>query len=169
MEPKDFYKFCPKCGGELKEPELEFAECNKCGFKLFFNVNVGTGVILCNDQNEVLLVLRGHDPGKGQYDLPGGFIQPNETLSESAARETLEELGIQIKDITFFGSYPNSYLYQDLVLPLIDVFFTATIESGELQAGDDVADFKWVAKDKLLEQDIWSPSGRNILRDFVNH
>ena len=42
----------------------------------------------------VLLIRRGHDPFAGHWAIPGGFCEPKETVSESAARELLEETGI---------------------------------------------------------------------------
>ncbi len=53
--------------------------------------------------NEVLLIKRANSHGSGTWSSPGGHLDFGETLEECAARETMEETGVVIKDISFLG------------------------------------------------------------------
>lgn len=57
---------------------------------------VAVGALVVH-QNKVLLILRGKDPAKGMWAVPGGSVNIGETLQTAAEREVLEETGLQIK------------------------------------------------------------------------
>ncbi len=61
---------------------------------------VGVGGLIFNG-NKILLGLRGKDPGKGKWSIPGGAVAVGETLEEALKREIYEEVGIcvEVKDI----------------------------------------------------------------------
>lgn len=60
-------------------------------------ISIAVDAIVFNDDGLVLVVERGRNPGKGQFALPGGFVEEGETLLEAAIRETLEETGLDLK------------------------------------------------------------------------
>ena len=51
----------------------------------------------------VILVRRKNDPFKGQYALPGGFMEIGETVEQACLRETEEETGIHPKNLMLIG------------------------------------------------------------------
>lgn len=71
----------------------------------------GSGIILLNDKNEVVLILRDNIPSipyPGFYDLPGGHIESDENAEKAVRREIKEELGIDdLGDISFYKSHQN--------------------------------------------------------------
>jgi ADP-ribose pyrophosphatase YjhB (NUDIX family) len=168
MNPKDAYKYCPKCGGKLQPEKENYLTCQSCGFHLFINCSLGIGIIIENENGEILLTKRKIEPGKGSWDIPGGFIQPNETLEEGAKRELREELGIEIEIDKYIGTYPHTYVFQDIAIPMQDIFLRATIVSGVPEPNDDVEDFRYFSKDNLPFELFWSSSMKKALADYLN-
>ena len=64
-------------------------------------------VAILNEKNELLVCRRAKDPAKGTLDLPGGFIDMNETGEEGVAREVLEETGLDVANAD--GGYVFTY------------------------------------------------------------
>lgn len=101
----------------------------------------------------VLLIKRGEDPYKGLWALPGGFIEMDEELAESAARELWEETGIRMRPeaLTEIGAYGG--VKRDPRGRTIGVAFAAPVRKAdhEARAGDDAAEARWFALDDLPE------------------
>jgi 8-oxo-dGTP diphosphatase len=62
-----------------------------------------SGVILPNKNGEILLIHRA-TPRRTQWEIPGGKIEPNEDAAGAAAREALEELGVEVRIVRELGS-----------------------------------------------------------------
>jgi 8-oxo-dGTP diphosphatase len=71
----------------------------------------GSGIIILNDKDEVLLILRDNIPDilyPDFWDIPGGQIEDGENPEQTLRREMMEELGIDdLGDINFFKSYSH--------------------------------------------------------------
>ena len=99
----------------------------------------------------MLVAVRGKEPAIGTYDLPGGFVDMDETAEEAMARELMEETGIDAfgglrggihRPPKYLFSLPNLYLYSGMTLHTLDLFYHLKVESLVPyvdQAGDDVA------------------------------
>ena len=123
--------YCPKCGGlTLKKQNFKKLVCdnNKCLFAFYLNVAAAVAVIIVF-KNNVLLTVRSEEPAKGKWDLPGGFVDKDETLEEAAKREVYEELDITVNSMSYLCSYPNKYLYKGIEYSSIDSFFVCGIDS----------------------------------------
>ncbi len=78
---------------------------------------------------------------KGTLDLPGGFIDMNETGEEGVAREVLEETGLKVQQAVYQFSLPNIYIYSGFPVHTLDMFFLCTVEDiSHFSAMDDVSD-----------------------------
>ena len=105
-------------------------------------IKVGVGVMIVDD-NKILLghrVEKAEDTG-GIYEpdcwtLPGGKQEYEETMVEAAIRECKEEIGVDIKKVDFFCTYPNTYVYKNIEYKTCDVFFTTELPS-EFETIDD--------------------------------
>ena len=99
-------------------------------------------------QNFVLLIERKHEPFKGMWALPGGFLNMDETLEEAALRELQEETGISGVQLTQFHSF--SKVNRDPRHRTITTVFTGFANENTVpEAGDDAANVKWFASDAL--------------------
>jgi ADP-ribose pyrophosphatase YjhB (NUDIX family) len=111
----------------------------------YFNPTLAAAVFLWRrDDGRTLLIRRARDPGKGRLAPPGGFIDAGESAEVAARREIREEVGVEIRRMSFLGSFPNTYPYGGVVYPVVDFFFTAEVVAPErVRALEDVAGFDW--------------------------
>lgn len=166
MEPKDVYKFCPRCGGKLVAKQ-DYLDCSSCGFRFYINPIPCNAVIIENEKNEILLVKRRIEPKAGTWDLPGGFLKPGENYFESARRETKEELHVEIEIKGIVGIYEDTYLFQDILNPTLLTTVAGKIISGNLRADDDVTDYKYFPKEDVLKQELSFIGVRRSLEDYL--
>ena len=108
--------------------------------------SLAADVIILNTASpcpEVLLVRRGRHPCLGQWAFPGGFVTPNETVGQAAARELREETGItgiiptQLFVYSQPGRDPRTWVMSTVHMAIVDRS-TLTV-----QAGDDADDAGW--------------------------
>lgn len=92
---------------------------------------------------KVLLIERKNDPFKGQFALPGGFVDMDETLKEAAVRELFEETGLNIVDLQqlyAFDAIDRDPRGRNLCV----VFYAFTTwQNAEIKAGDDAEKAQW--------------------------
>src|SRR3990167_5169640 len=100
---------CLRCGNKLEKKSSRESSCPKCGYAHYVNPYPTTSVIIENENGEIMLVKRKYNPKKGYWDLPGGFVDLNESGEECSRREIIEELGIKLKKLIYLGSYPDKY------------------------------------------------------------
>lgn len=141
------FKFCPMCGSRNIQTLINGRKwlCPDCSFDLYNNTASAVGIIIHNEENEVLFEVRAKDPRKGYLALPGGFTNADESAEAAAARECMEETGIAIKDLTYVCSFPNDYEYKNIHYKTCDLFFSACLpEKTELKAQEtEVQSFVW--------------------------
>jgi ADP-ribose pyrophosphatase YjhB (NUDIX family) len=166
MNPKDAYKHCLLCGGKLLVKETYF-ECSQCGHHIYNSPAPCNAVIIENNNGEILLVKRKIDPKKGYWDLPGGFIQPNEAFETSVKREIKEELGIEIEVKQIIGVYHDEYLFQNVFQPTLGIVVSAKILNGKLSASDDISSYKFFPKTEVLKQKIAFKSIAQGLENYL--
>jgi len=97
---------------------------------------VGVGVIICNEEGEILVGKRinaqGH--GDGEWSLPGGHVEMMEDLKDTCKREVLEETGLEIKVVGKCESFPYSNdRFLETSRHYITLFFVAEVVGGNLQ------------------------------------
>ena len=116
------------------------------------------GAVIWNARGEALLVKRARQPREGEWSLPGGKVEPGESLQDALTREVREETGLEIAILALVA-----------VLELKDAGhhyelhdFTARHVSGEARAGSDAAEVRWVPPGHLDRYGLWSETRRVI-------
>jgi ADP-ribose pyrophosphatase YjhB (NUDIX family) len=140
----DGWKRCPRCGGPLKI-EGHSAECRECGLTVYANPAPTASALILDDTGRVLLSRRAGDPGKGMWDIPGGFIEEGEEPLETLRREMEEETGLEIEPTEFLGVWMQPY-WDRTVLCLT---WLARPTGGAERAGDDLVELRWFAPSEL--------------------
>lgn len=104
------------------------------------------GGVVRDTSGRVLVIRRAHPPDEGRWSLPGGRLEPSESAAQAAVREVREETGLVVKAsallgrIQIAGQQGSTYLVDDFVCQVV---------GGELRAGGDAADARWVSVDEL--------------------
>lgn len=151
MHPLAQFKFCPKCGSEhFVENNFKSKKCENCGFVYYFNSSSSTIALIINENKELLVATRAHEPSKGTLDLPGGFVDLDETGEEAVIREVKEETHLDVLDVRYLFSIPNRYVYSGFEVHTLDLVYLCKVENTQnLQAEDDVAKLQFIKINEL--------------------
>jgi ADP-ribose pyrophosphatase YjhB (NUDIX family) len=147
------YKFCPRCGNELTRQFLDGRQrlsCtnNSCDFIYYHNPIPAAGAVVIKD-GKILMVRRSVIPKKGWWCLPAGFMEWSEHPTETAVRELKEETGLDVKLKSIFEIYSGQ---DDPRMNAVLILYLASVNGGELMAGDDASEVKFFGFDELPEK-----------------
>lgn len=151
MHPLHQFKFCPKCGSShFVENNFKSKRCETCGFVYYFNPSSSTIAIIINSNDELLVATRAHNPAKGTFDLPGGFVDMNETGEEAVIREVKEETGLHVSQAKYMFSIPNTYVYSGFEVHTLDLVYLCKVDDMQnIKAEDDVASLQFIKISEL--------------------
>ena len=146
MHVLDKFQYCPICGSPHFEiNNIKSKKCKDCGFSYYLNASSATVALIVNEKDELLVVRRKNDPGKDMLDMPGGFVDMDETGEEAMAREVKEETGLEATEVSYQFSYPNTYLYSGFLVHTLDTFFKVKVKDlSHIEAMDDAAAYYWI-------------------------
>jgi 8-oxo-dGTP diphosphatase len=105
------------------------------------------GAIIIDSGGRLLLIRRGHEPGRGLWSVPGGRIEPGESDEQAVIREVREETGLSVRVGRLIGSVRRP-APGGAVFDIRD--YAATVAEGTLTAGDDADDAQWVDRAQML-------------------
>lgn len=130
--PGDVFRYCTKCGAAaVRAVGSKLLRCEACGFELFLNPAASVAGVIVDGQARMVVLVRGREPGKGQWDLPGGFVDPGETAEEALRREVREEVGLEVSAMRYLGSWPNTYEYGGVPYRTLDLGFLCEARGAE--------------------------------------
>jgi 8-oxo-dGTP diphosphatase len=171
MLPIETIKFCMRCGHSVEyveESERIRPVCPRCGWVYYFAPQIAAAAIVTRDDDEnILLVQRGENPGKGLWGLPGGFIEMGETVQDALLREVLEETGYEIETGALVGVW--SYFNEVRKLAGIVLIYATRVVGGTMQIASDSVAAEWLPYENAMEFPLAFESHRSALMEWKNH
>lgn len=153
------HQYCGRCGTRtyLKTDEMVKA-CPDCS--LFAYPRISPAVIAAVIKDNQILLAHGRLFSSKFYSVLSGFVEPGETLEECLHREVKEEVGIEIKNIRYFGSqswpFPHSLM----------IAFTADYDRGEITVNpEEIVEARWFTAANLPAE---IPSSISIARRLID-
>ena len=126
---------------------------------------VGAAVLIVDEQNRLLMMKRSDS---SCWDPPGGATEPGEVVEDAARRETLEETGLQVREMTLFGVFSGPELYYkypngDEVYNVTIVYLSRNV-TGEIYLNGEHTEWGWFPTDEI--PDDLSPPIIPVIEQF---
>ena len=155
------HRFCGRCGAGTERKAGELARvCPRCGLQQF--PRISPAVIVRIERGDQLLLARSPHFAPGVYSTLAGFVEPGESLEETVAREVREEVGVEVRNIRYFGSQPWPFPHS------LMIGFVADWESGEIRPQEgEIEDAGWFELDGLPGLPSRFSIARALLDDFI--
>ena len=131
-----YLEYCSNCGNKNERGHIDGntrSHCVKCKAIHYENPKP-TATLICPKGDSILLGRRAFDPGKGEWGLPGGFLELNETLEEAAIRETSEEACAEVELQGLYSVFSIPHVSQ------VFVIFRAHLVNGDFSPGPESLD-----------------------------
>jgi NAD+ diphosphatase len=152
------HQYCGQCGTATKSVEDERAKvCPQCGLQCF--PRLSPAVIVAVTRDDKILLARAQRFPEGFYSVLAGYVEPGETLEQCVKREILEEVGIEVQNIRYFGSqswpFPHSLM----------IGFTAEYADGRIRPdASEISEAGWFDRESLP----WIPGKISIARRLID-
>ncbi|MBP2643799.1 MAG: nudC 2 [Firmicutes bacterium] len=136
-------KFCGKCGTLTEPKQGELAKfCPSC--QSVYYTRISPAVIVAVVRDDKILLAHNKNFRPNWFSVIAGFVEPGETFEDCVKREVMEEVGIEVKNIRYFGSEP--WPFPDSLM----VGFIAEYHSGEIIVdGQEIDVAGWYGRDNL--------------------
>ncbi|KAA6343816.1 NADH pyrophosphatase [termite gut metagenome] len=137
-------RFCPVCGTPTKQITSIFKQCPTCEEELYPPIAVA--ILALVRKGDSILLVRARNFRGSFHGLVAGFLETGETLEECVQREVLEETGLRVKNLTYFGNQPWPFPSG------LMVGFVTDYDGGEIQLQSEELSFgAFYTKDSLPE------------------
>ncbi|MGM0771214.1 MAG: NAD(+) diphosphatase [Halobacteriota archaeon] len=162
VQMADFYRthrYCGLCGGTTRYvPKETGMQCHDCEHIAY--PRISPAVIVLIERGEQLLMARSKHFPEGIYGLVAGFVEAGETIEHAAHREIREEVGVCVKDLTYFASQPWPFPSS------LMIGFTAKFAEGEIDIDpDEIEDASWFHVNDIPKL----PQKKSISRALIDH
>ena len=95
-------RFCPTCGVPTVQETPIMKKCPKCGLEMY--PPIATAIIVLIQRGDEILLVHNRAFKRDYYGLVAGFLEAGESLEQCVRREVMEETGLTIKNLRYFGS-----------------------------------------------------------------
>ncbi|WP_390632175.1 NAD(+) diphosphatase [Vibrio plantisponsor] len=152
-------RFCPQCGGRNHLNHRDLAmQCQDCR-TLHYPRIFPCIIVAVRKENQILLAQHPRHQ-TGMYTVIAGFLEVGETLEQCVAREVLEETGISVKNIRYFGSQPWAFPSSMMMA------FLADFAGGDIRPDySELSDAQWFTPSEMPPV---APKG-TIARALIEH
>jgi NAD+ diphosphatase len=153
------HRFCGVCGKPMHKAEGERAMRCECGHVAYPRIAPAM-MVLVKRGPAILLARNAALPPGGRMSALAGFLEPGESVEEAVHREVMEEVGLRVKDLRYFGSqswpFPGSLM----------IAFTAEYAGGDIVCDPgEIAEAHWFGPgDKLPDL----PPAQSISRALID-
>ena len=140
------HRICGRCGTPtVPAPDERVRRCLNCGLHAYPRVSPAIIVLVtCGEHDERALLAWGTRRQQQFYSTLAGFVEPGETLEEALVREIKEEVGIDVRDVTYFGSQAWPFPHQ------LMIGYRARYAGGELVLQEsEIRDARWFTPDEI--------------------
>lgn len=140
---------CARCGRAVRRVAAtktlpERIGCPRCGYLIYDYPRPCAGVLVVKGDH-VLVLRRATPPRKGRLDIPGGFMEANESIEAAARRELKEETGLTLGAVEPLGLYWDTYTLKGFgAFPTMNFYFVSRWRRGTPVAADDAASAEWL-------------------------
>lgn len=154
----DEHRFCSRCGTITKFKESERAIfCPSCELTVYPKISPAIIVaITCNDK---ILLAKGKHYRFNFYSLVAGYADFGESLEQTVIREVKEEVGIDVKNIRYYGSQPWPFSSS----MMIGYFAEADDQQPIVIDTNELHDAQWFGRDNMPE----TPSNISIAGEMI--
>lgn len=134
--------YCPRCGAKMSEhPTMTARECPQCHNLIFPRIEPCIITVVSRADGKILLA-KHVQRNTNIYACIAGFIEAGETVEQAVAREVMEETGLKVKNIRYYGS--QSWPFPSQLM----LGFTAEYDGGDIHLqADELADARWFDRD----------------------
>lgn len=146
-------RFCGRCGGGMEKSKTERAcVCTQC--KNIIYPKISPAVIVGIIDGDRILMTNYAGRAYTKYALIAGFMEVGETLEETVRREVREEVGLEVKEITYYKNQP--WAFSDSLL----VGFFATLDGSSKVTLDEteLSEAVWFQRDEIPREDTTNAS-----------
>ena len=125
---------------------------------------VGVGGVVIH-RRRALLVLRGREPLKGQWSIPGGLVELGEELTAAVRRELKEETGLRVEPLATIAAFDRIQRQGRRVrYHFVIVDYLCRLKGGKLKPASDVLDARWVGRRELDRYHL-TETARSVVMD----
>ena len=143
MEWDRNHQYCSRCGTPTEPRREERARaCPSCGYTTYPPISPAIMILVTRGRELLLARKPGWAPGR--FSALAGFVEPGETLEDTVRRETREEVGVEVRNLRYFGSQPWPFPHSLMVA------FTADYAGGEVRPdGIEIQEARWFDVEQL--------------------
>jgi NAD+ diphosphatase len=153
------HRYCGRCGTPTRDKPDERAKlCPACGYTAYPRISPAM-MALVTRGSELLLARSRRFANTSMYSALAGFVEAGETIEDCVVREVREEVGVEVKDLRYFGSqswpFPHSLM----------IAYTAEYAGGDIRLDDEeIVEARWFRADALPQM----PPGISIARRLID-